>query len=414
MRSEGAHPILVSNCAWIDLPDERFGYSRLTPFRNGKNDGYSLIQRAACNASQIAVWKFFHSNAKKRNSRGSLAKYGRRPRCRRPETLLKNQHTVQSKAGPILRKGGKMYLPGIGEVRLARKLDLHDTDMHSFTITRKSGRLSLRVSVFESEPPKKTDGPIIGIDAGVKHALATCYQQDGTNHVGFLDPPENARRHRDGKISKLYSERSRKKRNSRAWQKITKQIQAELKKIADRATDWEHKTTLAIARIARRVGVENLNLVGMNKKKCGVAGSRDLHREMNYSRIGKMQEALEWACAKTGTKYSKNPAEYTSQKCYRCGTIDSRSRENQTDFHCTCCRFAENADCNAAANVAVLASAAAGLAVVRCEDIARLLGLPEKEPPTRGRLPEHQKCYRGQIVLTTSAPRKLTVSLAPR
>ena len=66
------------------------------------------------------------------------------------------------------------------------------------------------------------------------------------------------------------------------------------------------------------------------------------------------------------------------------GTMDSRSRENQADFHCTCCRFAENADLGASVNVVVLVGAVAGMAVVKQNGVARLFGLPVKEPPARG------------------------------
>ena len=106
---------------------------------------------------------------------------------------------------------------------------------------------------------------------------------------------------------------------------------------------------------------------------------------MNYARIGYMQEVLKWACMKTGSEFYMKPPQYTSQTCCQCGTIDSHSSENQANFHCTCCRFAENADLGASVNVAVLVGAAAGMAVVKQKDVARLFGLPVKEPPACGR-----------------------------
>jgi len=45
------------------------------------------------------------------------------------------------------------------------------------------------------------------------------------------------------------------------------------------------------------------------------------------------------------------PAKHTSQKCSRCGFVDRDSRLSQSDFCCTNCGFASNADINAAKNI---------------------------------------------------------------
>ena len=46
-----------------------------------------------------------------------------------------------------------------------------------------------------------------------------------------------------------------------------------------------------------------------------------------------------------------NPA-FTSQRCSACGHVDAKSRESQARFCCTACGFADNADVNAARNIA--------------------------------------------------------------
>ena len=386
LEEQGAVPDSIPGLVWTSLPDRYLSSYRLTEFRKGTSLGHTRLQRAACAAARETVSRFLQSNMKKRWSRDRLAKDGRKPRCKNPETLFKHQHTVISQAAPVAKKDGKLYLPGVGQVQLARKLP--DMDMRSYSLTRKSGHIELHVSIREPDPPlkKKAGGPIIGIDAGVKHALTVSLQQDGTNHVWFMDPPENARRHKDDDISKLYSKRSQKRRGSRDYKSITRRIQTKAKKITNRAQNWERQTASFLSGLARKVVVEDLNLQAITKRKYDTPGNRGLNREMAYSRIGSMQATLEWACKKAGTEYDQVPPQYTSQKCCRCGTIDSRSRENQADFHCTCCRFAINADENASVNISVHGGAAAGMAVVKHEDGARLFGLPRKEPQARGRL----------------------------
>jgi putative transposase len=46
-----------------------------------------------------------------------------------------------------------------------------------------------------------------------------------------------------------------------------------------------------------------------------------------------------------------NPA-YTSQRCSACGHIAAESRESQALFRCVACAYTENADVNAAKNIA--------------------------------------------------------------
>ena len=43
---------------------------------------------------------------------------------------------------------------------------------------------------------------------------------------------------------------------------------------------------------------------------------------------------------------------YTSQCCSNCGYVDRNSRESQARFRCTACGYMENADVNAAKNIA--------------------------------------------------------------
>ena len=47
-----------------------------------------------------------------------------------------------------------------------------------------------------------------------------------------------------------------------------------------------------------------------------------------------------------------NP-EYTSQRCSKCGYIDSENRKTQAQFICLKCGFEENADYNASQNIAL-------------------------------------------------------------
>ena len=364
-----------------ELPGTYFGFCILTLFRGmlpqEMTKNYSLVQRAAISAAHTAVSKFLLSNIKKRNSRKRLAKDGRKPRGRHPMSLFKKQYTVSSQANPTITKNGRLYLPGVGEVDVG--CSLTEYDMRAFTIIQRNGHLALMISVKVQDPPRKTEGPIVGVDLGVKCALAIAMQIDGVNHTCRLYAPKGTRRYENDEIAILYGKRSKKKRNSRAYQLLTKRIKTKLKKILNKSKEFETKTAKTIVSLGWKIVVEDMDLTKMNKKKYNVAGSTDLHREVSYSRMGAMRDAIKWEAKKTGSCYDPEPAYYTSQQCCQCGKTDGMSRNTQSEYVCTGCGFTYNADEQAAVNHVVNGGGAAGMAVVKQKDVSCLVRISEKK-----------------------------------
>ena len=369
------------------LPDKYFGYKMRTLFRktlpSELTKNYSLVQSAAISVACTAFSKFLISNIKKHNSRKSLAKDGRRPRCRHPMSLFKNQHTVSSQFSPKITKNGKLYLSGLGEIDVGCSLTEHD--MRSFTIVRRNGHLSLFISVKVPDPPRKLEGPIVGVDLGVKCALAIAMQIDGVTYTCRLYAPKGSRRYENDDIAILYSKRSKKKRNSRAYQLLTKKIRAKLKKILNKSKEFETKTANTIAGLGWKIVVEDMDLTKMNKKKYNVTGSTDLHREVSYARMGFMRSAIKWESEKAGSCYDPEPAYYTSRQCCQCRKIDSMSRITQSEYVCTGCGFTYHADEQAAVNHVINGGGAAGMAVVKQKDVSCLVRISKKKPSMNGR-----------------------------
>ena len=48
------------------------------------------------------------------------------------------------------------------------------------------------------------------------------------------------------------------------------------------------------------------------------------------------------------------PAQYTSQRCSKCGNINKENRKTQAQFKCLSCGYSGNSDVNAALNIAAL------------------------------------------------------------
>jgi transposase len=105
------------------------------------------------------------------------------------------------------------------------------------------------------------------------------------------------------------------------------------------------------------IRIEDLNVRDMTRSAKGtreapgknVAAKAGLNREIRKSGWGLLVKRLE---DKAPGRVEKVPAAYTSQRCSACGHVARESRESQARFLCTACKFACNADVNAAMNIA--------------------------------------------------------------
>ena len=64
----------------------------------------------------------------------------------------------------------------------------------------------------------------------------------------------------------------------------------------------------------------------------------------------------EYKAKENGIIVRKVNPQYTSQHCSKCGFIDRDNRLSQAQFKCSKCDYSENADFNAARNIALLDS----------------------------------------------------------
>jgi transposase len=140
----------------------------------------------------------------------------------------------------------------------------------------------------------------------------------------------------------------------------------------DRRKDWAEKASTDIARRFDVIRVEDLQIKNMTRSARGsrekpgrnVRAKAGLNREIMRSGWGLLVRRLE---EKAPGRVEKIKPHYTSQQCSACGHVDGNSRESQAVFRCTACGFADNADVNAARNIAAghAATARGGVGVTR-------------------------------------------------
>jgi IS605 OrfB family transposase len=216
--------------------------------------------------------------------------------------------------------------------------------------------------------PAPVDGPgtgeAVGIDRGI--AVGAALSTGEMLRVPRLTTAETAR------LLRLQRILARARRGSGRRRKVKQAVGRLKAREADRRKDWCEKTSTDIARRFDVIRIEDLSIKGMTRSARGtvsapgrnVAAKAALNRGISRSGWGLLARRLEDKAP--GRVERVNPA-FTSQRCSACGHIAPESRKSQALFRCVACAYTENADVNAAKNIAAghAVTARGGLGVAR-------------------------------------------------
>ena len=192
--------------------------------------------------------------------------------------------------------------------------------------------------VFEAEEkePTKTD-KIIGVDLGIVN-IATL--SDGTVFNGSVI--ESVRK----KYARLRA--SLQKRG-------TKSAKRKLKKISKKESrfrrDVNHQISKKIVTKAKgtnsNIALENLK--GIRSGSTVKKSQRAKHHTWSFAQL---REFIEYKAKLAGIEVFVIDPKYTSLQCHKCGNISRGNRKSQDIFICEVCGYTNNADINAALNIA--------------------------------------------------------------
>jgi putative transposase len=249
----------------------------------------------------------------------------------------------------LSRRVGEVWVPKVGWVRF-RWSRASPQGVKSYRVTMdRAGRWHVAFADIPEPIPAPGNGEVVGIDRGVAVAAALSTGE-------LLRAPSLTERERK-RLLRLKRKLARARRGSNRRMRVRLGIARLKARESDRRKDWVEKTSTGLARRFDLIRVEALKVQNMTRSARGthkapgrrVRQKAGLNRGILASGWGMLVCRLENKAP--GRVEKVNPA-FSSQRCSACGQVDAKSRESQARFVCTACGFADNADMNAARNIA--------------------------------------------------------------
>jgi transposase len=247
------------------------------------------------------------------------------------------------------RNWGEVKISKVGWVRF-RWSRAVPGDVKSFRVScDRAGRWHVAFAVIPGPVPGPGTGQVVGVDRGV--AVSAALSTGEMLSVPGLSKRQQAR------LRKLERKLARARRGSTRRATVKLSLARLKAREKDRRKDWAEKASTDLARRFDVIRVEDLRIKPMTRSARGtlaepgrnVVAKAGLNRAIARSGWGLLVHRIQ---DKAPGRVEQVPAAYTSQRCSACGHIAAESRESQALFRCVACRYACNADVNAARNIA--------------------------------------------------------------
>jgi IS605 OrfB family transposase len=120
-------------------------------------------------------------------------------------------------------------------------------------------------------------------------------------------------------------------------------------KIARFRDTVNHRYSKALIDYAEKNGYGTIQMEDLS----GIKSATGFPKRLKHWTYYDLQTKIEYKAEERGIKVVKIDPRYTSQRCSRCGYIDSGNRKSQAEFCCMACGFSCNADYNASQNISI-------------------------------------------------------------
>jgi transposase len=301
-------------------------------------EGSQTVQQQALRDFRQAMQNFFNGTHSRPTWRKAGCDEGFRVVAVRPGDVRR-----------LNRNHAEVKVPKAGWVRFRWSRPV-PAGVKSFRVTRdRGGRWHVSFAVIREPVAGPGTGEIVGIDRGVKVSAAL-----STGEM-LAVPGLTARE--AGRLRRLERKLAKARRGSNRRGKAKTAIAGLKARETTRRKDWAEKASTDIARRFDVIRMEDLRIRSMTRSARGtveapgrnVAQKTGLNRGILRSGWGLLVQRVE---DKAPGRVEKVPAADTSQRCSACGHVAPESRESQALFRCVACAYADNADVNAAKNIA--------------------------------------------------------------
>ena len=296
---------------------------------------YGLPSQFVCNVQRLAMGSVAALRKRKADDKTASCPHAERlpiPYDARTMSLRSDRRSVTFTT-----------LDGRIEVRVRK----HQRLAHYATWTADSGKitcgkdgrfwLSLTFTREVAVAPTTPDSPVVGCDRGIVIPAAL-------SNGRFVGDPK----HHPTDRRYFRTQRSLQRKGTKSAKRRLKRREGKW----SRFRDWaDHNVTTEVLQSLAPgtvLALEDLT----NIRTRGRRFRRDTRRRMHAWSFRRQQEMLEYKAPERGVSVVYVDARYTSQRCSACGHTAKDNRRSQARFKCRTCGYAENADLNAARNIA--------------------------------------------------------------
>ena len=183
---------------------------------------------------------------------------------------------------------------------------------------------------------------VVGIDRGIRfHAV--CYDEQGKTTF-FSGSRARIKRNKFAKV------------RAELQSKGTKSAKRVLKRISGRENRWMTDVNHCLSKtLVRKYGENTLfvleDLTGVTFDKDNLKGSNESRYEKRSWAFYQLEQFLTYKANLNHSAVLKVPAQYTSQRCPKCGYIDKRNRNHKSHIFRCKCGYCSNDDRVGAMNI---------------------------------------------------------------
>lgn len=257
----------------------------------------------------------------------------------------------QPKQFTVDEVNSRIKLPKLGWIPY-RKSQVIKGTVKNLTLTTKAGHWYVSIQTKrEVEQPIHPSSSMVGIDMGIK--------QFATLSDGTVVEAINALKSKTEKLANYQRRCSRQVKFSQNWKKQQQKIRKLHETIANTRQDFLHKASSAISKSHAIIVIEDLKVKNMSHCASGTieAPGRNVKAKSGLNKAildqgwGEFRRQLEYKSAWLGGEVIAVNPKNTSRCCPVCHSTSADNRKTQSEFECTVCGYADNADLNAALNI---------------------------------------------------------------